>query len=143
MRMIALAPEPVRVLVVDDESDFATALVDRLERRGFAAVAAFSGHEALALLRRSSFDVAILDLKMPNMDGLTTLREARKIDPHVEIVVLTGNGTVASGVEGMQLGAADFLQKPVAIGVLCTAVAAAAERGRAARQHDAGTGGSQ
>lgn len=139
--MRARSPEPVRVLVVDDEPDFATALVNRLGRRGFAAAAAFSGREALALLQQSPFDVAVLDLRMPDMDGLATLREARKIDPHVQIVVLTGHGTVASGIEGMQLGAADFLQKPVAIDVLCTAVEAAAERARASREHDSRTGG--
>jgi DNA-binding NtrC family response regulator len=125
--------ERIRVLVVDDEKDFASAIVERLARRGFDAAAAFSAPEALALLGQSPSDVVVLDLKMPGMDGLTALREIRKLHPQVQVIVLTGHGTVASGIEGMQGGAADFLQKPVTIEVLGTAIAAAAERSRASR----------
>lgn len=133
----------VRVLVVDDEEDFATAVTQRLIRRGFDATAAFSGAQALELLRESRFDVVTLDLKMPGMDGLETLREARRLDPHVQVVLLTGHGTVSSGIEGMLGGAADFLQKPAAIDVLCTTVAAAAERTRESRAADPTEGSSR
>jgi DNA-binding NtrC family response regulator len=131
----------IRVLVVDDEEDFVTALVTRLIRRGFAAQAAFSGPEALAALRRSAFDAILLDLKMPHMDGLATLRGIRQVDPHVQVVVLTGHGTVSTGIEGMQLGAADFLQKPVGIEALGTAVEAAAKRTRENRTQGGGREG--
>ena len=123
----------IRVLVVDDEEDFASAIAERLVRRGFGAAAAFSAEEALLTLRQSPSDVVVLDLKMPGMDGLTALREIRKLDPGVQVIVLTGHGSAASGIEGMQGGAADFLQKPVTIEALCTAIAAAAERSRASR----------
>ncbi len=122
------APDPTRVLVVDDEEDFATALVERLQRRGFEAEAVFDGREALTCLAATSFDVAVLDLKMPGIDGLTTLREIKRAGIDVPVIVLTGHGTVASGIDGMQIGAADFLQKPVELDALCTAIRAAAER---------------
>lgn len=127
-------PERIRVLVVDDEEDFASAIAERLTRRGFDTTAAFSGRAALALLEESPSDVVVLDLKMPEMDGLTVLGRIRKLHPGIQVIVLTGHGTVASGIEGMQGGAADFLQKPVTIEVLCTAIAAAAERSRASRE---------
>ncbi len=112
--------------MVDDEEDFASALADRLNRRGFAAEAVFSGTAALSSLNRLRPDVIVLDLRMPGMDGLETLRRLRVSAPGVPVVVLTGHGTVAAGVEGMQLGAVDFLQKPVPIVRLCTALNAAA-----------------
>ncbi len=138
--MGASGPERVRVLVVDDEEDFATALVSRLVRRGFDAVPAFSGQQALTRLRAAPADVIVLDLKMPGMDGLETLREVRRLDPHVQVVVLTGHGTVTAGIDGMQLGAADFLQKPTSIEQLCTAIEVAAIRARESRVA-AGEGG--
>ena len=123
----------IRVLVVDDEEDFASAVAERLVKRGFLAAAAFSGKQALALLGKSPSDVVVLDLKMPEMDGLAALPEIRKLHPHVQVIVLTGHGSVASGIQGMRGGAADFLQKPVTIEVLCIAIEAAAERSRASR----------
>ena len=125
--------DSIRVLVVDDERDFATAVVARLARRGFRASAVFGGREAIESVKETEYDAIVLDLKMPEMDGLQTLQAVREIDPHVEVIVLTGHGTVAAGIGGMQLGAADFLQKPVAIETLCTAIGAAAERSRAGR----------
>jgi DNA-binding response OmpR family regulator len=120
----------IRVLIVDDEQDFATALVERLNRRGFAAEAVFDGRSALERLLASRYDAAVLDLKMPGFDGLATLREIKRKGLDVAVIVLTGHATVASGIEGMQIGAADFLQKPVELEVLCAAIRAAAERAR-------------
>ena len=132
-------PDSIRVLVVDDEQDFATALVERLRHRGFTADAVFTGEAALERLAAAArvaaphapqaaapYDVAVLDLKMPGIDGLTTLREIKRAGLDVAVVVLTGHGTVASGIDGMQIGAADFLQKPVDLDALCTAIRAAA-----------------
>ncbi|OFX26108.1 MAG: hypothetical protein A2V77_18545 [Anaeromyxobacter sp. RBG_16_69_14] len=141
-------PDSIRVLVVDDEQDFATALVERLRHRGFTADAVFTGEAALERLATAShgnapraaptYDVAVLDLKMPGIDGLTTLREIKRAGLDVAVVVLTGHGTVASGIDGMQIGAADFLQKPVDLDALCTAIRAAAERARDGRELQGG-----
>ena len=121
-------PDAIHVLIVDDEADFSTALVERLQRRGFAAEAVLSGREALERLGADRYQVAVLDLKMPGLDGLATLREIKRAGLEVAVIVLTGHGTVASGIDGMQIGAADFLQKPVDVDALCTAIRAAAER---------------
>jgi len=123
----------VQVLIVDDEEDFATAIAERLSKRGFRASAVFSGHEALRAIRETEYDAVVLDLKMPGIDGLQTLQEIRKIDPDVQILVLTGHGTVSAGIGGMQLGAADFLQKPLAIEALSNSIQAAAEQSRVKR----------
>jgi DNA-binding NtrC family response regulator len=123
-----------RVLIVDDEEDFATALAARLERRGFDCRFAFSGEEALAILKPDMFEVLLVDLKMPGMDGLALLRVATRIDGHCRVVVLTGHGSVSAGIEGMSIGAADFLQKPVDMDTLTTALEAAAHSSREARR---------
>ena len=131
---------PVQVLVVDDEEDFATAVAARLRRRGYSVSAVFSGRDALRLVQTAQFDVMVLDLKMPEMDGPEVLRQVRRLDPHLEVVVLTGHGTVQTGIEGMQLGASDFLQKPLPIEHLCTVVEAVAMRSRESRTATHGKG---
>jgi DNA-binding NtrC family response regulator len=125
--------QPIRVLVVDDEEDFASAIADRLKRRGFLADVAFGGRTALGYIRSNEYDAVVLDLRMPEMSGLDTLKAIRQIDPDVQVIVLTGHGTVSEGIGGMQLGAADFLQKPIEIEALCTSLEAAAEHGRSVR----------
>jgi DNA-binding NtrC family response regulator len=125
---------PTRVLVVDDEVDFATALAVRLQRRGFRAAAVFAGSDAIERAAAGDVDVMVVDLRMPGLDGLATLREVRRVAPQCRVIVLTGHGTVASGIEGMQVGAEDFLQKPVDIETLCTAIIAAAESASGARR---------
>jgi DNA-binding NtrC family response regulator len=127
----------IRVLVVDDEPDFAEALVARLRRRGFEATFALSGHEALARLGGGGFEVVLLDLKMPSMDGLETIRRIQDLDPLLQTVLLTGHGSAGAGIEGMQIGAVDFLQKPVAIEILCNVLTAAAQKGRGLRAETA------
>ena len=125
--------QPIRVLVVDDEKDFASAVVERLALRGFRALAVFSGQEALKSISITEYDVIVLDLKMPGFDGLETLKAVRQIDPDLQVLVLTGHATVSAGIGGMQLGAADFLQKPVAIETLGRSIEAAAELTRSGR----------
>jgi len=125
--------QPVRVLVVDDEEDFASAIVSRLNKRGFEALAAFSGQQAIEHVKSAEYDAILLDLRMPEMDGLQILGRIRQIDPDVRVLVLTGHGTVANGIGGMQLGAADFLQKPVEINILCASIEAAAGQTRSDR----------
>ncbi|MGD8366821.1 MAG: response regulator [Desulfobacterales bacterium] len=103
-----------KVLVVDDEEDFLKTLVNRLRRRNFAADGVESGEEAVEQIRRQPYDVVILDIKMPGgMDGIEALREIHRIQPEVEVILLTGHASVETSIEGMKLGAFDYLMKPI------------------------------
>jgi DNA-binding NtrC family response regulator len=103
---------PTRILIVDDEVDFVEMLSLRLEEAGEKVVPAYNGRECLEILYKSDIDVVILDIKMPGMDGIQTLREIKKGFPLVEVIMLTGHGTTETAVEGMKLGAFDYLLKP-------------------------------
>jgi DNA-binding NtrC family response regulator len=105
----------LRVLVVDDEIDFLEAFVDRLKMRDIDVIGVESGEKAIELLDKQNFDVAILDVKMPGMDGIETLREMKRKTPLMEVIMLTGHASVESGVEGMKLGAYDYIIKPADI----------------------------
>jgi len=94
-----------RVMIVDDEEDFVETIVKRLKDRGLTVDGVHSGSEALNLLETKDFDVVILDVKMPGMDGIETLREMKKRKPLTEVIMLTGHGSVESGIQGLQLGA--------------------------------------
>jgi two-component system OmpR family response regulator len=100
------------VLLVDDEEDFRVALQERLQMRGYTVDAAPTGEKGLEILGHQDFDVVVLDLRMPGIDGLMCLKEMKAMKPLVEVVLLTGNGTVQSGIEGMELGAFDYVLKP-------------------------------
>jgi DNA-binding NtrC family response regulator len=104
-----------RVLVVDDETDFLETFVDRLQMRDVNVEGVESGEKALELLKNKLFDVVILDVKMPGMDGVSTLREIKKRWPLMEVIMLTGHASVESGIEGMKLGAYDYIMKPADI----------------------------
>jgi DNA-binding NtrC family response regulator len=103
---------PTRVLLVDDEKDFVEMLSLRLEEIGERVTSAFSGRECLKILEKKDIDVVILDILMPGMDGIATLKEIKSRFPLVEVIMLTGHGTTESAVEGMKLGAFDYLLKP-------------------------------
>ena len=103
---------PTRVLLVDDEVDFVEMLSLRLNEVGERVTPAHSGREALEILGQKTIDVVILDIRMPGMDGIETLREIKKRFPLVEVMMLTGHGTTETAVEGMKLGAFDYLMKP-------------------------------
>ena len=103
---------PTKVLLVDDEEDFAEMLSLRLKELGEKVVIAYSGQEGLDTLAKTSIDVVILDIKMPGMDGIETLREIKKQYPIIEVILLTGHGSTETAVEGMKLGAFDYLIKP-------------------------------
>ena len=103
---------PTKVLLVDDEKDFIEMLSLRLEEVGEKITVAYSGQEALDTLEKAGIEVVILDIKMPGMDGIQTLREIKKQFPLVEVIMLTGHGSTETAVEGMKLGAFDYLMKP-------------------------------
>ena len=117
------------VLVVDDEEDFVETLVNRLKKRTIDAVGALSGEDALELLGNREFDVVILDIKMPGgMDGIETLKEIKKIQPLSEVILLTGHASVESSIEGMRLGAFDYVLKPIKLEELFPKIAQAYEK---------------
>ena len=102
----------MRVLVVDDEGDLRETMVNRLSKRNIDASGAENGEKALKLINKFTYDVVILDIRMSGIDGIAVLREIKKIKPLIEVVLLTGHGTVESGIEGMKLGAYDYILKP-------------------------------
>ena len=117
-----------RVLLVDDEAGFVEALVKRLVRRNVDATAVHSGRDALARLSDRPLDVVVLDVKMPGMDGLATLREIKKRRPLVEVIMLTGHADVEVAIEGMEQGAFDYLMKPCDIDELMYKIQDAREK---------------
>ena len=120
--------EKFKVMIVDDEQDFLETIVKRLKARGIEVTGAESGYQALELIDHGNFDVVILDVKMPGLDGIETLREMKKKKPQVEVIMLTGHASVESGIQGMQLGAFDYVMKPVALDELLEKVRQAYER---------------
>ncbi len=119
---------PTRVLLVDDEKDFVEMLSLRLKEVGERVTPAHSGRECLKILEEENIDVVILDIKMPGMDGIETLREIKKRFPIVEVIMLTGHGTTETAVEGMKLGAFDYLMKPADFDDLTTKMEGARKR---------------
>ena len=117
-----------KVLIVDDEEDFVETIVKRLKDRGLDVVGATSGREALELMDGKEFDVAVLDVKMPGMDGIETLREMKKKNSKMEVIMLTGHGSVESGIQGLQLGAYNYVMKPVPLNDLLKQMTQAYER---------------
>lgn len=106
------------VLLVDDELDFVEALAERLEARGIHADSAGSGEEALIKAAGRRYDMVVLDLAMPGMDGLETMRRLMEINPDAQVLLLTGQGNIKTAVEAVKIGARDYLQKPASIDTL-------------------------
>jgi len=119
------------VMLVDDEVPFVETMKKRLEKRNVNIIMAFSGEEALNILESHQHtDVVILDVKMPGMDGIETLGKIRKAFPLIEVIMLTGHGTIESAIEGMKLGAFDYLMKPCEIEQLMAKVQDATQKKR-------------
>jgi DNA-binding NtrC family response regulator len=116
------------VLLVDDEEDFVAALSERLEVRGLRVDTAANGELALAAARRKVYDAVLLDMAMPGLDGLETLRGLLGINPDQQVILLTGRATLQQGVEAMKLGALDLLEKPADIARLVARIEDAANR---------------
>jgi len=104
-----------KVLLVDDEEDFVEALAERMEARGMDVTTSVTAEDALSKAQEGSYDAIILDLQMPQMDGLETLKKIKEIKPELQVILLTGHATVEKGVEAMKLGASDFLEKPAGL----------------------------
>jgi DNA-binding NtrC family response regulator len=107
-----------KVLLIDDEQDFIDVLADRMRNRGMDVSATTSPVEALDKVDEESYDAVILDLMMPEMDGLEALIRLREKNPDLQIILLTGHASVEKGIEAMKLGAMDFLEKPIDIQAL-------------------------
>jgi DNA-binding NtrC family response regulator len=107
-----MSSDSINVLLVDDEEDFVEMLSLRLEAVGEQVLPAYSGKDCLEVLETKDVDVVILDVKMPGMDGIETLKEIKKRFPLVQVILMTGHGTVETASEGKQLGAFDYLLKP-------------------------------
>ena len=103
----------IRLLLVDDEQDFLTAYSRRFIRRNAEVTIASSGPEALEKIRETEFDVVILDVMMPGMNGIETLRRIKAVAPDLPVIILTGHADHQTLIEGMDIGAFDFLLKPV------------------------------
>ena len=101
-----------KILLVDDEKDFLDVMSERIQARGMDVTTAESAEKALESVESGGYDAIILDLMMPGMDGLQTLKAIKKKNPDLQVILLTGHATLEKGIEAMKLGAMDFLEKP-------------------------------
>ena len=115
----------IRLLLVDDEKGFVSVLAKRFRRRNIDVTTAFSGAEALKILRNQEFDVAVLDLKMEDMNGLEVLKIFRIMAPRLVVIMLTGHGSAEAARQGLELGAFDYLTKPCELNELLEKIKAA------------------
>lgn len=120
--------EPVNLMLVDDEEKIISTMKRLLEKRGYNVLTAISGDEALKLLEEHTVHVVILDVKMPGKDGIRTLKEIKKRHTLVEVIMLTGHGSVETALDGMKSGAYDYLTKPAGIDVIIGKVNEAFEK---------------
>ena len=104
-----------KILLVDDETIFTDNMSKLLTSRGYRVTAVNSGEAAIMALEKKDFDVVVLDLKMPGMDGITTLKEIKKLELFTETLILTGHGSVDTALEAIKIGAYDYLAKPCEI----------------------------
>ena len=118
------------VLIVDDEEEFREMTIKRLNKRDLQCEGAENGEQALECIKKGDFDVVLLDVKMPGMGGVETLREIKRIKPLIEVVMLTGHASVESGIDGMKLGAFDYLMKPIELDPLLEKLKDAYEKKR-------------
>jgi DNA-binding NtrC family response regulator len=114
-----------KVLLIDDEQDFLDVMSERMEARSIDVSTASSAREGLEKAAAGSFDIVILDLMMPEMDGIETLRILKEKNPDLEVILLTGHATIKQGIEAMKLGALDLLEKPADMNKLTEKIHAA------------------
>ena len=104
-----------RVILVDDEEEFVLTLAERLQMRGLKAEAFTDAEAALSVIMEKKPEVVVLDVMMPGLSGLNLLRSIKSSAPNVQVILLTGRGSTQEGIEGMRLGAFDYMMKPVDI----------------------------
>jgi DNA-binding NtrC family response regulator len=126
--MMSLDEPGIRILLVDDEEAFTRNMSKLLVRRGFRVSTADSGEAAVSAVEENEFDVVVLDLKMPGMGGIEALKIIKRKKPMVEVIILTGHGSVETGIEGMHHGAFDYAMKPIRIEELQEKIAEAYQR---------------
>jgi len=119
------------IMLVDDEDSFVDTMAKRLTKRNIEVLKAFSGEEGLATLdKNQNLDVIVLDVKMPGIDGLEALKRIKAEFPLIEVIMLTGHATIEAGINGMKLGAYDFLMKPCEIEELVSKIEGATQKKR-------------
>ena len=118
-----------RLLLIDDEEGYVTILAKRLAKRNFLVKTALSGVEAIRILRSESFDLAVLDLKMEDMDGIEVLKVFKAMEPEMPVIILTGHGSETAAREGMEFGAFDYLVKPCDLSELVERIREACAKG--------------
>jgi DNA-binding NtrC family response regulator len=123
-----------RILIVDDEERFRLTLAKLLKVRDLDVTTLGSGPEALEALKQEQYDVIVLDVRMPGMDGIETLAEIKKLNPNIEVIILTGHASVDAAVDIMKLGGYDYLLKPCSVEELIEKIEAAFERKQAREQ---------
>jgi len=116
-----------KALLVDDEEEFVSALAERLRMRGLEVQVAADGESALSAIEGDPPQVVVLDVWMPKMDGLEILRRIKRDRPHIPVILLTGKGSTRDGIDGMRLGAFDYLMKPVHVDELIRIIEEAVE----------------
>ncbi len=102
----------IRLLLVDDEEGYVNVLSNRMAKRNIEVTKAYSGSEGIRALREKDFDVAVVDLKMEDMDGIEVLKVFKKMAPDMEVIMLTGHGSEQAARDGIEFGAFDYLTKP-------------------------------
>jgi DNA-binding NtrC family response regulator len=107
--------ESLKALFVDDETEYLQTAIKRMKKRGMDVIGVSSGPEALSVLAEQKIDVVIMDMRMPGMDGIQALREIKRHHPLVEVIMLTGHASMEAAIQGMELGAFDYLMKPIDI----------------------------
>jgi DNA-binding NtrC family response regulator len=117
----------IRLLLIDDEKDFVSILSKRIKRRKIDVTEAFSGAEAIQALRGREYDVAVLDLKMEDMNGIEVLKMLKILDSKLAVIMLTGHGSAEAAEQGIRLGAFDYLTKPCELDELLEKIIAAYE----------------
>ncbi len=122
--------EHIKLLLVDDEKGFVEVISKRMSKRNVEVTKAFSGSEAIQALRGQDFDVAVLDLKMEEMDGIEVLKIFKKMDPKMPVLMLTGHGSEQAAREGIEFGAFDYLTKPCDLEELIRKIHEAVHKGR-------------
>ena len=121
--------DPIQLLLVDDEKGYVDVLTKRMSKRNIVVTSALSGSEAVQTLRKMSFDVVVLDLKMEDMDGIEVLKIFKIMDPEMPVIMLTGHGSETAAREGIQFGAYDYLTKPCDLTELIEKINEACRRG--------------